>query len=85
MAEKVVFNAGETVGKVWGDRRRFEKRGQLLFRAGLVGGRVDPNKLQDMPVLFRQTSLSLFAAAVVCGLLVFPVNRMMRGVPAADR
>jgi POT family proton-dependent oligopeptide transporter len=53
--------------------------------AGLVGGRVDPEKLQDMPVLFRQTSLSLFVAAVVCGLLVFPVNRMMRGVPAADR
>jgi POT family proton-dependent oligopeptide transporter len=53
--------------------------------AGIVGGRVDPEKLQDMPVLFRQTSLSLFIAAVVCGLLVFPVRRMMRGVPAGDR
>src|SRR3954466_4228092 len=53
--------------------------------AGLVGGRVDPEKLHDMPVLFRQTSLSLFVAAIVCGLLVFPMRRMMRGVPAADR
>jgi POT family proton-dependent oligopeptide transporter len=53
--------------------------------AGLVGGHVDPEKLQEMPTLFRQTSLSLFVAAVVCGLLVFPVRKMMRGVPAGDR
>jgi proton-dependent oligopeptide transporter, POT family len=53
--------------------------------AGLVGGRVDPNKLHDMPILFRQTSMSLFIAAVVCGLLVYPVGRMMRSVPAANR
>ncbi|MEO8909541.1 MAG: peptide MFS transporter [Gemmatimonadaceae bacterium] len=53
--------------------------------AGLVGGRVDPNKLNDMPVLFRQTSVSLFIAAVVCGLLVYPVGKMMKGVPAGDR
>jgi proton-dependent oligopeptide transporter, POT family len=53
--------------------------------AGLVGGRVDPEKLHDMPTLFWQTSLWLFIAAVVCGLLVFPVRKMMRGVPAGDR
>jgi proton-dependent oligopeptide transporter, POT family len=53
--------------------------------AGLVGGHVDPEKLQEMPALFRQTSLSLFIAAVVCGLLVFPVRKMMRGVPAGNR
>jgi POT family proton-dependent oligopeptide transporter len=53
--------------------------------AGLVGGHVDPEKLQEMPALFRQTSISLFIAAVVCGLLVFPVRRMMRGVPAGQR
>jgi len=53
--------------------------------AGLVGGRVDPEKLQDMPTLFQQTSFFLFIAAVVCGLLVFPVGKMMRGVPAGDR
>jgi POT family proton-dependent oligopeptide transporter len=53
--------------------------------AGLVGGRVDPEKLQEMPKLFWQTSIWLFIAAVVCGLLVFPVRKMMRGVPAGDR
>ncbi|MDQ6690657.1 MAG: peptide MFS transporter [Gemmatimonadota bacterium] len=53
--------------------------------AGLVGGRVDPEKLDQMPRLFWQTSIGLFVAAVVCGLLVFPVRKMMRGVPAGDR
>jgi POT family proton-dependent oligopeptide transporter len=53
--------------------------------AGLVGGHVNPEKLDEMPALFRQTSLSLFAAAVVCGLLVFAVRRMMKGVPAGQR
>jgi POT family proton-dependent oligopeptide transporter len=53
--------------------------------AGLVGGHVDPEKLDQMPTLFWQTSMWLFAAAVVCGLLVIPVGRMMRGVPASDR
>ena len=53
--------------------------------AGLVGGSVDPEKLPQMPILFRQTSMWLFIAAVVCGLLVFPVRRMMRGVPAGQR
>src|SRR5438132_930466 len=53
--------------------------------AGLVGGHVDPEKLDQMPTLFRQTSMSLFVAAVVCGLLVFAVRRMMKGVPAGQR
>lgn len=53
--------------------------------AGLVGGHVDPEKLQEMPALFRQTSLSLFVAAVVCGLLVFAVRKMMKGVPPGQR
>ena len=53
--------------------------------AGLVGGKVDPEKLREMPALFRQTSISLFVAAIVCGLLVFAVRRMMRGVPAGQR
>ena len=53
--------------------------------AGLVGGKVDPEKLQEMPLLFRQTSLFLFLAAIVCGLLVFAVRKMMKGVPAGQR
>jgi POT family proton-dependent oligopeptide transporter len=53
--------------------------------AGIVGGSVDPEKLPQMPILFRQTSMWLFIAAVVCGLLVFPVRKMMQGVPAGER
>jgi len=53
--------------------------------AGLVGGHVDPNNLQQMPKLFWQTSMWLFIAAVACGLLVFPVRKMMQGVPARNQ
>jgi POT family proton-dependent oligopeptide transporter len=53
--------------------------------AGLVGGKVDPEQLPQMPILFRQTSMFLFIATVVCGLLVIPVRRMMRDVPAGNR
>jgi proton-dependent oligopeptide transporter, POT family len=53
--------------------------------AGLVGGKVDPEKLPQMPILFRQTSMFLFIAAAVCALLVIPVRRMMRDVPAGNR
>ncbi|HEX3868585.1 MAG TPA: peptide MFS transporter [Gemmatimonadaceae bacterium] len=46
--------------------------------AGLVGGHVDPNKLSEMPVLFRQTALFLIVAAVACGLLSIPIRRMIK-------
>ena len=45
---------------------------------GLVGGQVDPEKLEQMPRLFTLTTASLFIAAVVLGLLVIPINRMMK-------
>jgi proton-dependent oligopeptide transporter, POT family len=47
--------------------------------AGLVGGHVDPNKLELMPQLFSRTTLSLTIAAVVLALLSIPISRMMRG------
>ena len=46
--------------------------------AGLVGGHVDPNKLQEMPALFQRTAISLFIAAAVLALLSIPIKRMMR-------
>ncbi|HET7585476.1 MAG TPA: peptide MFS transporter [Gemmatimonadaceae bacterium] len=49
--------------------------------AGLVGGQVDPNDLQQMPELFQRTALSLFIGAVVLGALVIPIRRMMRESP----
>ncbi len=46
--------------------------------AGLVGGNVDPSKLDQMPQLFQQTAFFLFGAAVVLALLVIPIRNMMR-------
>ncbi len=46
--------------------------------AGLVGGHVDPSKLDQMPQLFQQTSFFLFGAMVVLLLLVIPIRKMMQ-------
>jgi POT family proton-dependent oligopeptide transporter len=53
--------------------------------AGLVGGSVDPEKLEQTPALFTWTAVALFAAAALCGLLVIPIRRMMREVPGQGR
>jgi proton-dependent oligopeptide transporter, POT family len=45
--------------------------------AGIVGGDVDPEKLEQMPVLFQRTSISLFVAAALLLLLVVPIRRMI--------
>ena len=45
--------------------------------AGIVGGHVDPEKLNEMPALFERTTLSLVIAAVACALLAIPIRRMM--------
>jgi len=46
--------------------------------AGIVGGDVDPEKLEAMTPLFVRTTGSLFIAAVACALLVIPIRKMMR-------
>jgi proton-dependent oligopeptide transporter, POT family len=46
--------------------------------AGIVGGHVDPERLDQMPALFQRTSISLFIAAAVLGALSIPIRRMMR-------
>jgi POT family proton-dependent oligopeptide transporter len=45
--------------------------------AGIVGGEVDPNKLDGLPALFGRVSMSLFIAAVVIWVLAVPIKRMM--------
>ena len=45
--------------------------------AGLVGGHVNPENLQEMPQLFQRTAFSLFIAAAVLGLMVVPIRKMM--------
>jgi POT family proton-dependent oligopeptide transporter len=47
---------------------------------GLVGGHVDPEKLEQMPGLFTVTTASLFGAAVVLGLLSIPIRKMLKRV-----
>ncbi len=49
--------------------------------AGLVGGNVDPERLDQMPTLFSTTATSLFVAAAVLALLAIPIRRMMASVP----
>jgi len=48
--------------------------------AGLVGGHVDPENLEQMPTLFTATTVSLVVAAAILGLLAIPIRRMMVGV-----
>lgn len=45
--------------------------------AGLVGGHVDPEKLDQMPKLFTTTTVFLAISAVVLLLLAIPIARMM--------
>ena len=46
--------------------------------AGLLGGKVDPEKLADMPALFQHTAFTLFIAAALLAALVIPIRNMMR-------
>jgi POT family proton-dependent oligopeptide transporter len=46
--------------------------------AGIVGGNVDPEKLEQMPALFQRTAMSLFIAAAVLAVLIIPIRNMMR-------
>jgi POT family proton-dependent oligopeptide transporter len=49
--------------------------------AGLVGGSVDPEKLEQTPALFTWTTVALVGSAVVLGLLAIPIRKMMERVP----
>ena len=52
--------------------------------AGIVGGHVDPENLEQMPALFQRTAMSLFIATAVLAALVVPIRRMMRDSSAAS-
>jgi POT family proton-dependent oligopeptide transporter len=45
--------------------------------AGLVGGHVDPNKLDQTPMVFGYTTIALVGAAIVLALLIVPSRRLM--------
>ena len=48
--------------------------------AGLVGGRVDPEKLEQTPQLFTWTTVALVVSAAILALLAIPISKMMRNV-----
>lgn len=45
---------------------------------GLVGGHVDPEKLDQMPQLFTYTTASLAVSGILLALLAIPIRRMMK-------
>jgi proton-dependent oligopeptide transporter, POT family len=63
------------VGQMMGIWFLADALGNLV--AGLVGGHVNPNNLNEMPLLFRNTAIALFIAAAVCAALVIPIRKMM--------
>ena len=48
--------------------------------AGLVGGNVDPERLEQTPALFMWTAFALFAAAGILAAMIVPIRRMMADV-----
>jgi hypothetical protein len=38
---------------------------------------VDPEKLNEMPLLFQRTAFTLFAAAAILAMLIIPIRKMM--------
>lgn len=48
--------------------------------AGLVGGHVDPEKLEQTPMLFKWTTIALIVSAFILGLLSIPIAKMMKNV-----
>lgn len=48
--------------------------------AGLVGGQVDPEKLNQMPQLLNVTTASLLISGIALALLTIPIRRLMKGV-----
>jgi len=66
------------VGQMMGIWFLASSLGNLI--AGLVGGSVDPEKLEQTPKLFTWTTIALFVSAAILGLLAIPISRMMRNV-----
>ena len=65
------------VGQVMGIWFLAAALGNLI--AGLVGGQVDPEKLEQMPQLLNATTASLIVSGIALGLLSIPIRRLMHG------
>ncbi|HEX5966149.1 MAG TPA: hypothetical protein VFY51_09455, partial [Pyrinomonadaceae bacterium] len=68
------------VGQMMGIWFLASSLGNLI--AGLVGGHVDPEKLDQMPKLFIATTAALVAAAILLGLMVPFIKKL---IPNEDK
>jgi POT family proton-dependent oligopeptide transporter len=50
--------------------------------AGLVGGHVDPTKVEQTPAVFSWTAIALFVSTAVLLAMVVPIRKMMANVKA---
>ena len=48
--------------------------------AGLVGGHVDPTKLEQTPVVFTGTTIALLVSTLILAAMIVPIRRMMANV-----
>ena len=46
--------------------------------AGIVGGHVDAENVQQMPALFQRTAMSLFIATAILAAMIIPIRKMMK-------
>jgi POT family proton-dependent oligopeptide transporter len=66
------------VGQIMGIWFLATSVGNLI--AGLVGGSVDPEKLEQTPRLFTGTTIALMVSGAALLLLAIPISRMMKKV-----
>ena len=66
------------VGQMMGVWFLASSLGNLI--AGLVGGNVDPEQLDQTPALFMWTAIAMFACGGVLGLLIVPIRKMMGSI-----
>nr|MBA2379664.1 MFS transporter [Blastocatellia bacterium] len=78
LASMTVLSPKRYVGQMMGIWFMASALGNLI--GGLVSGNVDPERLEQMPILFTWTAGSLIAAAIVLALLAIPIARMMKNV-----
>ncbi len=78
LASMTVLSPKRYVGQMMGIWFMASALGNLI--GGLVSGNVDPERLEQMPILFTWTAGSLIAAAIVLALLAIPISRMMKNV-----
>lgn len=78
LASMTVLSPKRYVGQMMGVWFIAASLGNLI--GGLVSGNIDPERLEQMPILFSWTAGSLIVAAIVLALLAIPISQMMRNV-----